>query len=125
MIRTAIALLLLTTAANAAPGQCQAIDGDSYNCFGERIRLENADTPELHGRCSKETELANAAKLYAQDQLDHAEQVTVIIHERRPRDRYGRTLAKISVDGSDLGKLLIDAGLARPYHGERRLSWCE
>jgi micrococcal nuclease len=89
-------LIFMTATAQAAPGQCGAIDGDSYNCFGERIRLENVDTPELNGRCAKETELANAAKNYAQASLDKAEQVVVTVHEKRPRDRYGRTLAKVS-----------------------------
>lgn len=120
-----LVLILLSATAQAAPGQCRAIDGDSYDCFGERIRVENIDTPELHGRCAKEIELANAAKNYAQASLDGAEQVVVTIHEKRPRDRYGRTLAKISVDGNDLGEQLIREGLARPYHGERRQSWCE
>jgi micrococcal nuclease len=117
-------LLLTATTAHAAPGQCRAIDGDSYTCFGERIRLENADTPELHGKCAREIELANSAKSFAQSKLDRAEQIVVSVHERRPRDRYGRTLAKVSVDGDDLGEKLVGEGLARPYHGERRRSWC-
>lgn len=125
MIQYIVPLLLLTATVQAAPGKCRAIDGDSYTCFGERIRLENVDTPELHGRCAKETDLANSAKRFAQASLDNAEQIIVTVHERRPRDRYGRTLAKVSVDGNDLGEQLIRVGLARRYHGERRQSWCD
>lgn len=125
MIRYALPFLLIATQAAAEPGVCRAVDGDSYVCSGERIRLENADTPELHGRCQRETNLANEAKAFAQAALDDAVQVVVTVHERRPKDRYGRTLAKVSVDGRDLGAILIQAGLARPYHGERRQSWCE
>lgn len=43
---------------------------------------------------------------------------------RRSRDRYGRTLARVAIDGRDLVELLVGVGLARPYHGERRLGWC-
>jgi micrococcal nuclease len=40
-----------------------------------------------------------------------------------PRDRYGRTLALVSVDSQDLGEALIAAGLARRWDG-RRHPWC-
>ncbi len=37
----------------------------------------------------------------------------------------GRVVAGIEAgDGSDVGRALIGAGLARPYHGGRRGSWC-
>lgn len=45
--------------------------------------------------------------------------------ERIPRtDRYGRTIARVYVNGRDLGEMLIGAGLGRPYRGERRQTWC-
>ncbi|MBD1210047.1 MAG: thermonuclease family protein, partial [Ignavibacteria bacterium] len=113
MIRYALPFLLITTQAAAEPGVCRALDGDSYVCSDERIRLENADTPELHGRCQRETNLANQAKVFAQAAIDNAAQVVITIHQRRPKDRYGRTLAKVSIDGHDLGVMLIEAGLAR------------
>ncbi len=120
-----ILLALVAVPAVAQPDQCRAIDGDSYVCFGERIRLENVDAPELHARCPREFDAARAAKLFAQTALDDALRIEVIVHERRPRDRYGLTLALVRVDGDDLGQLLIGAGLARPYHGERPASWCD
>ena len=42
---------------------------------------------------------------------------------RRPRDRYGRTLAWVILDGRDLGDSLVAARLARFWDGRRR-SWC-
>lgn len=127
LMRLLIALISVAfmNSAVAQPDQCRAIDGDTFVCFGERIRLENIDAPELHARCSREMDAAQAAKLFAQTALDGATLIEVLVHQRRPRDRYGRTLAHVRVDGADLGQLLIDAGLARSYHGERRTSWCE
>lgn len=116
--------LMIAPAANAEPGACRAIDGDTYVCHGERIRLENIDAPELHARCAGELDAAKAAKLFAQHALDGAVTIEIKVYERRPRDRYGRTLARVSVDGDDLGALMIAAKLARPYHGERRETWC-
>ncbi|PAP96113.1 thermonuclease family protein [Mesorhizobium wenxiniae] len=40
------------------------------------------------------------------------------------KDRYGRTLATIEVDGRDVGDILIGEGLARPWTGKRR-PWCD
>jgi endonuclease YncB( thermonuclease family) len=48
----------------------------------------------------------------------------------RLRDvRYGkyarRVVARVETPaGEDLGRALLDAGLARPYDGGRRASWC-
>jgi micrococcal nuclease len=117
--------LCVTSATQAQPGVCRAIDGDPYVCFSDRIRVENIDSPELHAGCAAELDAALAAKLFAQHALDGALQIEIRIHERRPRDRYGRTLARAIVDSDDLGDLMIEAGLARTYHGERRRSWCE
>ncbi len=111
--------------AHAESGVCRAIDGDTYVCRGERIRVENIDSPELHARCEGELDAARAAKLFAQAALDGALQIEIKVYEKRPRDRYGRTLARVLVDGDDLGEIMIAAKLARPYHGERRHSWCE
>ncbi len=61
---------------------------------------------------------------FAQAALDGAREIRIEIG-RRAKDRYGRTLARVAVDGRDLGELLVGVGLARPYHGERRQSWCE
>jgi endonuclease YncB( thermonuclease family) len=124
-VQTAVlALLLSLSAAAAAEASCRALDGDTYICRGERIRLENADSPELHGRCDAELEAARAARAFAQTALDGAREIKIEIG-RRAHDRYGRTLAHILVDGRDLGELLVGIGLARPYHGERRRGWCE
>lgn len=125
MIFAATVGLLLVHETQAEPGACRAIDGDTYVCHGERIRVENIDAPELHARCESELDAAKAAKLFAQHALDGAVTIEIKVYERRPRDRYGRTLARVSVDGDDLGKLLIEAGLARLYRGERRQTWCE
>lgn len=121
----AVAGLFIAEPAFPESGACRAIDGDTYVCHGERIRVENIDAPELHGRCVGEIDAARAARLFAQHALDGALLIEIKIHERRPRDRYGRTLARVLVDGDDLGGLMIEAGLARSYHGERRRSWCD
>lgn len=41
----------------------------------------------------------------------------------RKTDRHGRTLATVSVDGKDVGQILIAEELARPWAGKRQ-PWC-
>jgi micrococcal nuclease len=126
MLMAAVGLLAVSVASDALsePGACRAIDGDTYVCYGERIRVENIDAPELHSRCEAELEAALAARALAQSALDGASKIKIEVG-RRARDRYGRTLARVMIDGRDLGELLIGVGLARAYHGERRQSWCD
>ena len=90
----ALIIVVLGATAQAAPGVCRAIDGDTYVCHGERVRVENIDAPELHGRCANEFDAARAARLFAQHALDGALLVEIKIHERRPRDRYGDRTAR-------------------------------
>lgn len=108
-----------------APAQARlvAVDGDSLleTTTGERIRLENIDAPELHGRCPAETELAYRAKAMTGWLIRQGATVKPVGR----LDRYGRTLALVDIRGAgDLGEQLVRAGLARPYHGGRRLPWC-
>lgn len=37
----------------------------------------------------------------------------------------GRILGSIKLDGKDLAEQLVQAGLARPYAGDKKKSWCE
>lgn len=65
--------------------------------------------------------MAGKAKAFTRAKLKDAKRVELV---RFPPDRYGRTLARVYLDGRDLADLLIEAGLGRPYDGGRRASWC-
>ena len=41
----------------------------------------------------------------------------------RNRDRYGRLLRNVEVNGQDVGETMVSAGVAREY-GSGRRSWC-
>ena len=103
---------------------CHAIDGDTIVCARETIRIENIDAAEMppHSKCAFEADLAIRAKLFVVDRLARG-RVVLERDQKRPRDRYGRTLALVKVDGVDLGEALMAAGLARPWEGKRR-PWC-
>lgn len=107
--------------------QCQLTDlrlwdGDTFRVGsyrGESVRILNIDAPEIEGRCTYETNLAQKSKRRLADLLD-GQSVLIL---RRKADRYGRTLALISVNGRDIGDQLVREGLARTWSG-RRDPWC-
>jgi micrococcal nuclease len=84
-------------------------------------QVKGIDTPEIKGACAYERRLAAAAREFAAGQLRRAERVTLVRHGR---DKYGRTLAYVLVDGKDLGDEMVRKGLARKWEGRRR-SWCQ
>lgn len=115
----------------AAAGLCIAYvhDGDTVRaCDGERIRILNIDAPELSdsSRCStlSRQRLAGsknppwcdfALGERSRDALrDFLSRGSVTI-SRSGTDRYGRTLATLSVNGRDAGAYLVSLRLARPW----------
>ena len=102
----------------------RVIDGDTIEDrdTGERIRLENIDTPETgdRARCAAEREAGAAATRAAREIVAGG---TVTVRRTGRTDQYGRTIGFVLVDGRDLGVTLMERGLARPWRG-RREAWC-
>lgn len=98
------------------------VDGDTIWLKGEKIRIADIDAPETHDyRCASEKELGDRATRRLHQLLDGG-----LIGLRpigRDRDRYGRKLRVVLIDGESVGDILVGEGLARPYAGGRR-PWC-
>jgi micrococcal nuclease len=114
---------LLGTVRTAAGEVVSVVDGDTVDVAGRRYRLVGHDTPEIfHARCPAERDrgIAAAARLLA---LLRSGAVTV---ERIDgREKWGRGLARLTVDGRDVGATLIAEGHARAYDGRtKREPWC-
>lgn len=103
--------------------QPSVVDGDTLRDGGERYRVENIDAPErgARARCESERRLAETARSYLIDWVAHARRVEATPVGRR--DRYGRVVARISIDGIDLGERLMARGLAQRWRG-RRANFC-
>lgn len=98
-------------------------DGDTVRaCDGERIRLANIDAPELPGseRCNprhlrggKNPSWCDyALGVRSRDALRAFLSRGPVMVQRHGVDRYGRTLATLSVNGVDAGEYLVGLGLA-------------
>jgi endonuclease YncB( thermonuclease family) len=118
---TAIVATVITAAGPAvAQHRCHAVDGDTLACGAERLRVMGLDVPELRGRCPAEVQVARAAR----DRMAALVAGGVSL-QPHGRDRYRRLLAVVrDRQGRDVALVLIREGLARPYGGEGRRSWC-
>jgi hypothetical protein len=82
--------LLLCSAANAAwADRCIAVDGDTLVCNRQKVRLTNVYAPEMNQPGG------SAAKKKLQARVQNRE-VALRTHGK---DRYGRLLAEVFVDG--------------------------
>lgn len=98
------------------------VDGDTFWIGGQKVRIADIDAPETHDyRCRSELELGERAARQLQALLNSGA-VTMTSIDRN-RDKYGRLLRNVAVNGRDVGQALVDAQVARPWGGHRR-PWC-
>jgi endonuclease YncB( thermonuclease family) len=105
-----------------SPRDVWVIDGDTFEFRGTRIRVADIDTPEVHGDCRYETELAARATTRMRALLA-AGPFELQRTGTRDADVYGRKLRIVTRDGRSLGQTLVDEGLARRWGGHRE-PWC-
>jgi micrococcal nuclease len=85
------------------------VDGDTVDLeSGVRIRLLLVDTPETTN--GKTDCYGQEAKAFTTATLDG--QAVSLQYETECKDRFGRTLAYVSVDGKEINSTLVQNGLA-------------
>ncbi len=87
-------------------GKClEVIDGNTMQVYGVgRVQLIQVDSP------SKEPGFSQAKKFVEDNCLGKT--VYLDIDDEQPEDKYGRTLAIVYTDSTDINKELLDNGLA-------------
>jgi endonuclease YncB( thermonuclease family) len=113
------------------------VDGDTFDLQVKpfknwsvplRIRLMNVNTPETRSpKCAREKELAKEATAFVKATMSKPGAV-IELSTLGGYDEFNRYLATVTVDGEDLGEMLIDAGLARvwteKHEGQSKMYWC-
>lgn len=129
-----IICMFMSGVANAVPAVVDYIfDGDTFSAgvkldadveITVRVRLINVDTPEMNGKCVAEKIMAQNARDLLGVLIPRG---TVVELENIKDDKYlGRINANVILpDGRDVGRVMIDSGLARPYSGGKRAPWCK
>ena len=122
---TAVPLTVLAeiTVRIVPSGDIYMIDGDTAKIADISYRLVGFDTPETYEpQCDYEKALGDQATRRARELVDRAGVVELVVLPSL--DHYGRNLARMYVEGRDIGTILINEGLARVYLKGGRQSWC-
>lgn len=110
-------------------------DGDTFAVRAEpwpglevsvSVRVRGIDTPEKSWRakCPREIQLGAMASDAAAEMVPIGSRI--YLTEISEGKYGGRVVAKVFLpDGSDYGQALVSLGLARPYDGGTKLSWCD
>ena len=128
-----LVVLFVTGVANAMPVVVDyIIDGDTFagrvalvddTKITVRVRIRNVDTPEIHGACESEIRDANRARARLEQLLPIGK--TADLRQIKDDKYLGRIDALVFIDDRDIGQILIDEKLGRPYSGGRRDGWCK
>lgn len=106
------------------PAGMRVIDGDTVAIAGETMRLIGIDVPEERGRveCVTSLRIAQAARAKIEAMKADARSGR---YEHDGKDRLGRTLAHVTLDGQDIAEKLLADGLAKLWNGRGRPPrWC-
>jgi endonuclease YncB( thermonuclease family) len=115
MLRIALLLALLlpqTSLAQTLAGPLRVIDGDTISVAGRSVRLHGIDAPESDQMCGGEGAPMWPCGAWVTGETrarydGRRARCTVLDH-----DRYGRAVARCMVDGEDMGRALVQGGLA-------------
>lgn len=95
-------------------GQARAIDGDTLDMGGVRVRLHGIDAPEIEQRCRSGGRRWPCGE-YATQALASLIGNETVECEKLDRDSYGRVLAACRAGGWDLGAWMVAEGWALAY----------
>jgi endonuclease YncB( thermonuclease family) len=117
--------LTVSASADLPSRTLTAVDGDTVRAGTVTYRLLGYDTPEtIFAKCPAERMLGLKAKERLQELISTSENVRLLVNWRR-KDRYGRGLARLMINGRDIADIMVGEGYARRYDGRtKRKGWC-
>ena len=108
----------------------KVVDGDTIDAefdlgfdisYAARIRLSGIDTPESRTRDLEEKKLGLESKQWLVDKLADAKCILIKTEKPNSKEKFGRVLGRLYVDGVCLNDLMIDEGYAWEYRGDTKV----
>lgn len=96
-------------------GPLVVIDGDTFDVGHTRVRLYGVDAPEIGQSCTNPSGVAWDCGTWVSEQVRARFEGQNVRCEEVVQDLYGRSVARCSVRGKDLGRALVQEGLALAY----------
>jgi micrococcal nuclease len=120
----AAAIVLLAASGPSAAPELIVPDGETFILDGESFRLANVDAPEkLKPHCAAEAVVGATSRDRLASLLIPSYLHGGLALDRHGTDALGRTLALVSVKGRDVGEILMEEGLAKPWRAVPA-EWC-
>jgi endonuclease YncB( thermonuclease family) len=105
-VKVTVALMLLMAAGTPVAAQT-VVDGDTLKLDGSTYRLWGIDAPESKQWCGD-----YPAGIMATGTLQMLIKGKTVVCKPKATDRYGRTVAICRADGEDLGRAMVQLGMA-------------
>ncbi|WP_306115380.1 MULTISPECIES: thermonuclease family protein [unclassified Roseovarius] len=118
MLRICSVLVLLALAPPVLAGfqgTVRVIDGDTLDVGGVRVRLHGIDAPEVGQTCQTAEGKDWDCGTWVSREVRAQFQGVVASCDPVEKDRYGRIVATCRVDGRDMGRGLVQRGMAVAY----------
>jgi endonuclease YncB( thermonuclease family) len=101
--------IALAAVALASPAAAQTVtDGDTIKQGGVTYRLWGIDAPESKQACADGWPAGSLASTRLRALISSR----TVVCDDRGRDRYGRTIARCTAAGADLGAIMVREGMA-------------
>lgn len=93
-------------------GHVQVVDADTWDIGSTRVRLHGIDAPERDQTCTRTSGEVWACGTWATHQAHQLYGGRAASCQAITQDRYGRTVARCTVRGQDVGDALVSRGIA-------------
>lgn len=118
MLRICSVLVLVILAVPgwaAVDGPVRVIDGDTLDVGGVRVRLHGVDAPEIGQKCQTSSGKDWDCGTWVSREVRARYQGARASCTPVDRDRYGRVVAVCRIGGVDLGRALVQRGMATAF----------